>query len=391
MNTIKRQILNVYYIFRKIKRSLRKKTYRIDNLFEKYQLFCVKEASYVETVCTRVFKLRKQSSIYLYHDSVLSYLIPDCIIIPENDFVLMGESALYKKHTHPMFGSVPPQDRNIIRIKSDIIDVYFPKKNLDVEYAIDLCGTNANAWSHFLVQFFPKLSCLEKFKQIVPKDKKISILLEENCDKQIVKIVEDYLSKYDFAEIRYVPFNCAIHCSYLLHVDNTAFISDFDAITTNSDTVIPEFVASFLKKSICDKYDVNENEKYSKLFITRHSSFRNITNYCEVEKFFENKGYYLLDPGKVSLEEKVEAFKNASLIVGPSSSGLSNLIFCNRAKVLRMSNSQRINDGYFPFILENWDVDGICLIGKDSDAKDSHCSYTIDMDELRKVCSEEGF
>ena len=376
---------------RLIKYNLNKKTYCISSDLENNVLFKIKDESFEDTIVTRVFNLRNGGHIGLFHDSVFAYQINDCVIIPENDFVLTDNKALYKKSKHPMFGHIKTQDRNIIKIYDNKMDVYIPKNSIDIDYGFDLCGTNSNAWSHFIVQFLPKLYFLPKLKSFLPDGKKISILLDDFCDEQIVKIVKDYISQFDFAEIHFVSLDCCINCSSLFHIDNVSFISDFDAITTNSDIVIPCFVAKMLKENLCNAYPVNINNSFERVFITRKSTFRNITNYKEVEDFFKEKGYVLFDPGAVSLSEKIEVFKNAHYIVGPSSSGFSNLIFCDKAKVLRMCNSQRINDGYFPFIAGNWNIDGMCLIGKDINPYNSHSSYYIDMEDLKKVCETEGF
>ena len=68
--------------------------------------------------------------------------------------------------------------------------------------------------------------------------------------------------------------------------------------------------------------------KHKKLFLARHSN-RKLTNTEEIEAYFREQGFYFVEGFELSLEEKVDIFYHAEIIVGLHSSAWQNIIFCN--------------------------------------------------------------
>jgi capsular polysaccharide biosynthesis protein len=66
----------------------------------------------------------------------------------------------------------------------------------------------------------------------------------------------------------------------------------------------------------------------SKIFIRRNSDYRNINNAAEIEALLVAKGFFVIEPEKLTFLEQVEYFSNAEVVVGATGAAFANLIFC---------------------------------------------------------------
>ncbi|HEX7885746.1 MAG TPA: glycosyltransferase 61 family protein [Phenylobacterium sp.] len=65
-----------------------------------------------------------------------------------------------------------------------------------------------------------------------------------------------------------------------------------------------------------------------KLFIRRNSSARRLVNEREIEALLVGRGFTVLEPERLNVEEQVAAFSNAAMVVGATGAALANIIFC---------------------------------------------------------------
>jgi len=65
-----------------------------------------------------------------------------------------------------------------------------------------------------------------------------------------------------------------------------------------------------------------------KLFLRRNAKLRRLVNEPEIEAALAARGFFAVDPAKLTLEEQIVLFSQASMIVGATGAGLANLIFC---------------------------------------------------------------
>lgn len=73
----------------------------------------------------------------------------------------------------------------------------------------------------------------------------------------------------------------------------------------------------------------------SRLYVSRQdATFRCIINEAEVMKVMEAHGFRIICAGKMPLEERLDCFHNASIVVGPHGTGLTDVAFCNEGTVL---------------------------------------------------------
>lgn len=65
------------------------------------------------------------------------------------------------------------------------------------------------------------------------------------------------------------------------------------------------------------------------LYVSRNeSSMRRILNENDLLPGLRDMGFHVISPGKLSLTEQIEAFRNARVVLSPHGAGLTNILFC---------------------------------------------------------------
>jgi capsular polysaccharide biosynthesis protein len=296
----------------------------------------------------------------------------------------------------PQFTKIMPADHDLLKRDKDQLFIKEPKNVIAIKVGFSLCGVSSKAWAHFLLQYLPKLYLIPDI--IKTTNQSITIILPNYTDPQVREIVFDYLNKLDGIKILELKNDEVVQCDTLYHIDNTAWLSESIEYTSPIDGIIPKFVADSLKKNLLVDYcvtDIKNNSSQNaldyKLFIARNN-YRNLLNYAEVEDLFKQKGYLIVNPHKVSLSEKIRLFRNASLIVGPHSSGFSNVLFCKKGtKVLMMNNFQKLFEPWLGFYEVHFDINITNISGFDEYSTYYNSSYTIPLAKIVSACDELGF
>ena len=320
----------------------------------------------------------------------------DATVFESSDFILCQNGVVWDKFNVPQFTKIIPADLDLLKRENNQLFIKKPKNSVNVKVGFSLCGVASKAWSHFLVQYLPKLYLIPDI--IKTTNQTITIILPNYTDPQVREVVYNYLTKISGIEILELKNSEVAICNILYHINNTAWLSEQIEYTSPIDGIIPKFVADSLKNNLlADLYMIDKDENKpqitmgNKLFIAR-SNYRNLLNYAEVENYFKQKGYLVVSPHKVSLSEKIRLFRNASLIVGPHSSGFSNLLFCKKGtKVLMMVNFQKLFEPWIGFYADHFDIDITNICGFDERSTDFNSSYTIPLSKIISACDELGF
>ncbi len=85
-----------------------------------------------------------------------------------------------------------------------------------------------------------------------------------------------------------------------------------------------------------------------KLYVTRRRErSRRVSNEHELSELLASYGFEQLDPGALPLDEQIQAFSEASVIVGPHGGGLTNLVFAQRAVVVELFEPSYVNPCFY--------------------------------------------
>lgn len=85
----------------------------------------------------------------------------------------------------------------------------------------------------------------------------------------------------------------------------------------------------------------------SLIYLDRQSGRRSCHNAEELRRWFERRGWRIVDPGRLSLDEQILTFANARAVAGIHGAGLTNLLWMPAGgKVLEIMPSRRRNGCY---------------------------------------------
>lgn len=83
------------------------------------------------------------------------------------------------------------------------------------------------------------------------------------------------------------------------------------------------------------------------LYVERTAGTRSCSNSLELRQFFANRGWDIVDPGTLPLDQQIDLFASARLVVGVHGAALTNLLWMSPgARVLELMPSKRRNGCY---------------------------------------------
>jgi hypothetical protein len=283
----------------------------------------------------------------------------------ENEFMLLG-------------------DADFLELDNDICALKSSESSLNFDIVFHFTGCFFKVWTHFLVQYFPKLDFIKE----IPSYEKVVIVLPINLDLHIVHLIKQFLINFKNVSIFYVDLNIEIKAKIMYYVSLDSWIGDVGKISSLFHIQVSDHSASFVLDQASQYLPSKINRLKQKLFIGRRGK-RNISNYSEVLCFFEKNGFIEIFPHELSFLEKVELFFSAEYIVGPLSSGFANIIFCNKsANVLVLSNSSRHDDLYLTKFSKRLDLNFLIFLGTEVQSGYYDSDYYIDVSALNKCFLE---
>lgn len=371
----------------KLSQSVQKILNRSDNIGESLILF--KEET-LEKVCfSKVFNLAEASNVQFFYPKIELKRFYNATIYAASDFIITDKYAIWDKYYFTQFTKLIPHDEDIVKVDNGNIFISKPNEIFQIENGFSFCGVHSNIWSHFLVQFLPKLYLLKQAIEIV--NSKLTVIIPFYSDVQIKEIVHFLLSQFNDIEIFELQKNQSVHCKSLFAINNTAFICDHSTYVNPSDIIIPNLSLNILKvnfvSDIFEKYNIANSKHNRKIFIGR-SGYRDLINGPEVEEYFVNLGFEVILPHLLTLKEKIETFNQASIIIGPFSSGFTNIIFCKPGtKILTFANFHRTFDSYLSTFSEFFELELLMLTGIDNGLSITDDSY-IDLENVKNAYSQ---
>jgi hypothetical protein len=346
---------------------------------------CVNQTHIENIVFPPIYELTNGAEVDFILNSLNLMLYKNTSIFPLSDFLITENGVVWNKFYKVQFTKNIFYDYGLLKIKDGSIYLRKPKKVISIENGFSMCGVYSDVWPHFLVQYLPKLYLVEKI--LSNSCEKLTVIIPNYSDPHIREIVCTYLEKFNRVDILEIERTSSVNCKRLFYIESISDISDKGEYPFPSDIIIPEYVAYTLKKNFITLKSKSEtiiDKENSKIYIIRRGS-RSLINYKEVEVFFKNLGFKFIEPHKLPLAEKIEIFKNAKIIVGPLSSGFTNLIFSNKdTRVLVLSNFVRSFEGYFGFILKYFVNKIIIVTGSDKSAH-PNCSFYIPKEKVKSA------
>ena len=120
---------------------------------------------------------------------------------------------------------------------------------------------------------------------------------------------------------------------------NVQFIFLDDNYYKFSNSQIPQFLKKTDAIKILNTLKINSSSKKDKIYISRQNcSYRNLINESDVIDKLKKLNYKIINLNNLEIFQQIKIFSNAEIIVSPSGSALTNIIFCNEGtKVFEIS------------------------------------------------------
>jgi len=115
----------------------------------------------------------------------------------------------------------------------------------------------------------------------------------------------------------------------------------------NPDLIAPTWTTSWLKENLPAK---SLTDRPKRIYITRGNAknTRRLVNEDEIFGRLEKLGFVKFDPGTVSVQDQIDTFTAAEVIVAPHGAALANLTFCSPGvRILELFHPRYVNPCYW--------------------------------------------
>lgn len=312
-----------------------------------------------------------------------------CLFGDSDMIILQGDKAIWPKYFNYNYNKSIVRDYNYIYEKRGVLSYKTYKKRKHYRTVFSLLGKYSQTWAHALVEYFPKISVLQN--AIDDSKEKITVLVPDYKDLQLKEIIYSHLKKYD-VNIEVVDKGVTIIADTIYYMERPTKFTDHEVSIAIGDQLVPKKTADVVQQMLVEPLikTVEILPKYKKIFLPRRGGTgKGILNFNEVEDFFKENGFFFFEPHKVTLEEKIQVFQSAEIIVGPLGGAATNLIFCRPGtKVLLFTNYQRVFENYLSMTTQYFGLDIHYVTGYDVKIQNpAHCSYYLPLVKV-KIASE---
>jgi hypothetical protein len=206
-----------------------------------------------------------------------------------------------------------------------------PPADIDsIELAIPLLDRWATNYSHWTEEYLTQLAGLEHYEE--QTNEKPTILIPPDAPK----FIRESLEFLGFTSNRYQIFDSnRIHVERLVLPSIRHFWS-----STSEDYIRDPYAIQWIREAIFERLSLPAGSK-KKLLISRQEDAhkRRITNWDEVKRTLDNRGFESVTLSNLDFVEQKRLFYNADIIVGTHGAGLTELIYARDASVLELFGS----------------------------------------------------
>lgn len=385
------------YFFRWVKPIIRKvRTYMFKQSYsiikkpsEEFDIVAhIQDASWNTMYTPEIFDISKERKLVAKYPSIDYYRINNGVININSDIVITEKGVWWEKYNEEDFVTLAtPADANLVSFNKDFVTILPAiKKQYIKGKVLPLTGVYSRAWSHFLFQFLCKLFFAGESGLL---EDEITILTNDFKDENIEYIIGHYLENYPKVKRFIAKRGVDYTCEELICTRSMATSYNEAKVFWDYRLVIPELVVRKLHEYVSVPIIEKIKEyptKYKKIFLSRHSN-RKLTNTIEVENYFKNQGFYFVEGFELTLEEKVDLFYHAEIIVGLHSSAWQNIIFCNRAKCLMLVNNRFAPEMLFYTMAKDNVSRWINVCGQD-DSDNRRSDFYIPLDKIKRAYNQ---
>lgn len=346
-------------------------------IFQDY--YILKEENYEVVKLPDIYKVRRNACFEAFSKKISILEINNATVFKGSDIVITSKGAILEKLNDFNYSKNIMLDSNLVRNTKKGLEIYIPKETVQITgRCISLLGVFDTIWAHFEVQIFPRLIFADIADLL---EDNISILVPKYTDNHIAITINNYLKDKNVTIIE-VENDTNYCCEKFYYIPLTAQYPNHTNYLLSSDCVIPKITKDAIYKGLVHSADITNNnniKEYDKIYLPRNENVgRTLLNGKSIENEFIKLGFKVIEPHKLSYDEKIFIFSNAKIIVGPYSAAFTNLYWCNNAKALIISNLMRTSESYY----EVPKVKSLWVTGEDEEPNNPHSSFYVPLNKI---------
>lgn len=209
------------------------------------------------------------------------------------------------------------------RTGDDILVTRLPEAGATIERGIFLCGNATDNYYHWLFEQLPKLRLLDEAPQYGGWPLLVDAGQHPNLRAALARVNRTGRPLIEIeAGVRHrVRRLCVPESGVRMPVDFRA-----GATVYPDDILFAPRALAFLRDRLLAA-DVSV-PGHRRLYLRRgRAAFRRLLNEEAVQAEFVARGFEVVDPGGLTLDEQIALFSEASIIAGPTGAGMANMVF----------------------------------------------------------------
>lgn len=277
-------------------------------------------------ICKENIKSNKKKNRIGYFPEIYALRIDNANVIGNNSFIIKDNLLIH----HDLFEIEKDICLEEIQGKFSFSFnkkfCYFnPKKSKKIilSAASFLSSTSFN-YAHWLTEILPKIFIFCSIK----KYKNIPLLIDKGLHKNFYESLKYTIDKKRKVFLIEKDDNIKINNLFIVSSCGYHPIRTCTNISGNEGFFNYKLMNK-LKKKIKSKIKFIKKNKNTNFLIKRISNKRVLINYDEIEKYFINRNFKIINGNKFSFAQQFSLFNNAKIIVGAAGADFANLIFCN--------------------------------------------------------------
>lgn len=361
---------------------------------EEYENYVYKVIAPSRVDCLQVmpvFNNYQGGQLHVYSPAIKIMKFQNAIITPKSDIIRLDGEVFWDKFFNEVFRKITPLDGDLEGFNTEQLTVtvrrpiYTKSKYfLKIDVVFSLCGVHSTHWGHFVWCYLPKiktLSALSHLDQIV-------VLVPETDDQQLKDLIDYSIRLYGNYEILYVSNKTLVNCNQLYYCTTTTWITDHANYQIIADHQPTQFALDALLEFNNQILGNKVMKPFRRLYLPSAGN-RKLTNSSEIQIFFQNLNFEIIDPRDLNLDDKIKLFSEASHVAGPSGSGHYNVLFCRPGtKVLALSYLSN-PDTILASLCKILQLESNMLFGVIDESQGVHKEFTVPLqiidDFLRKT------
>lgn len=199
-----------------------------------------------------------------------------------------------------------------------------------ITIGIHLTGEHEANYFHWLTEILPRLYLYLKLRP----NNSIPLLVSAGLHHNLYELLR--IVSGNEQQIKFLDANLSYKVQHLIYPADVSRIFDvYDRAPSLETTYLPVNLLKKMALEIKTAIQTNDDIDSIKLYVKRNSSYRQLLNEDEVERFLMSCGYLSIDTGQLSIHQQINFFSRAKSVIGPSGAAITNIIWCKeQTKIL---------------------------------------------------------